>query len=118
MKKLSELTQWEKFLLCIDALGWEDTGKGWERKLPNGTCVGWTNVPPNYGASRDAMAEAERSLTMEESELYVDALARIVNPVHGYRHELNFANVTANAQQRLDAFLVAKGLAKLNSLKA
>jgi hypothetical protein len=56
------------------------------------------------------MATAEATLKWNETDAYLDALARVVDPVHGYRMELTFGIATATAAHRLDAFLIAEGL--------
>ena len=45
----------------------------------------------------------EAGLTVEESHDYLDALARIVDPMFGYRGELTLGIITATWQQRTRA---------------
>ena len=53
----------------------------------------------------------EAGLTVEESHDYLDALARIVDPMFGYRGELTLGIITATWQQRTTALAEVKGVA-------
>ena len=123
MKKLTDLTPEEKRVLCAEACGfsWRSNGFGYRFLAKKGGCGpdaksekctdALRKLPP-YHTSLDAMATAEATLEWSETDACLDALARIVDPAHGYRMELTFAVVTATAEQRLDAFLLAKGICK------
>ena len=53
----------------------------------------------------------EAGLTVEESHDYLDALARIVDPMFGYRGELTLFIITATWRQRTRALAEVKGVA-------
>ena len=53
----------------------------------------------------------EAGLNYEESHNYLDALARIVDPIFGYRNELTLGIITATWQQRTRALAKVKGVA-------
>ena len=53
----------------------------------------------------------EAGLTVEESHDYLDALARIVDPIFGYRGELTLGIITSTWQQRTTALAEVKGVA-------
>ena len=53
----------------------------------------------------------EAGLTVEESHDYLDALARIVDPMFGYRGELTLGIITATWRQRTRALAEVKGVA-------
>ena len=55
-----------------------------------------------------SLAEAE--LTVEEDHDYLDALARIVDPMFGYRGELTLGIITATWQQRTTALAEVLGV--------
>ena len=101
MKTLIDLTTEEKRVLCAGACG--NSGLPF---IENGE-----SYPP-YDTSLDAMAAAIDTLEWNETDAYLDALARIVDPAHGYRMELTFGVANATARHRLDAFLIAKGICK------
>ena len=71
---------------------------------------------PNYGESLDAMAEAEATLTERELVEYANSsLYLVVTSINGMMNSCAVEHakvITATASQRLDAFLLAKGLAE------
>jgi hypothetical protein len=60
---------------------------------------------PSYTIDLNAMHAAEETLKWSETDAYVDTLARIVDPTHGYRMDLTFSVAVATAAQRAEAFL-------------
>ena len=67
---------------------------------------------PDYLNDLNAMHEAEQKLWAKDWAMrhnFVDALARILNPVHGYREQSGEALLDATAAQRAEAFLRATG---------
>ena len=52
----------------------------------------------------------EAGLTVEESHDYLDALARIVDPMFGYRGELTLGIITATWRARTRALAQVKGV--------
>ena len=52
----------------------------------------------------------EAGLRVEEDHNYLDALARIVDPMFGYRGELTLGIITATWQQRTTALAEVKGV--------
>ena len=123
MKKLTELTPEEKRILAAEACGWM-----FKESRPNegGNFAGWWYAPsglraengyedyclPDYGNDLNAMAQAVEAMPYEEQEAWLDALSRIVDPMHGYRMRLTVEIANATAAQRLDAFLLATGRAE------
>ena len=102
MKKLTTLQPSEKLILCAEACGWQQIEKigmdrewhGWREKGPL--------VPlPDYANDLNAMHEVEKSIKDTDCwRLYKEELSLMpIDPIH------------ATAAQRLDAFLIAKGLA-------
>ena len=66
------------------------------------------NKLPNYLADLNAMHEAEQCLWRKDflaRDTFIDHLARILNPVHGYRDQLGQHLLDATAAQRAEAFL-------------
>ena len=120
MKKLTDLTSEEKRVLCAEACLIKCADYGDEKFFHSGDPLRQMMWPdssqhkqlPHYDTSLDAMATAIETLQWNEIDAYLDALARIVDLQHGYRMELTLGVVNATAAQRLDAFLIAKGLAK------
>jgi len=64
---------------------------------------------PSYTSDLNAMHDAEATLQWIQTDAYLDALARIVDPHHGYRMNLTFAIAVATAAQRAEAFLHTMG---------
>ena len=62
----------------------------------------------NYLNDLNAMHEAEQCLWRKDflaRDTFIDHLARILNPVHGYRDQLGQHLLDATAAQRAEAFL-------------
>jgi hypothetical protein len=112
--KLSELTPEQKRVAIAEACGFSEIKL---EQMPthsafHGKRNGKLEWIPEYLNDLNAMHEAENTLQWNELgalDVYLDALARLVDPVHGYRMELTFAVSTATAEQRADAFLLATG---------
>ena len=64
---------------------------------------------PYYTSDLNAMHDAEATLQWIQTDAYLDTLARIVDPIHGYRMNLTFAIAVATAAQRAEAFLRTMG---------
>ena len=103
--KLTELTPEQKRILCAEACGWTRCACGdtehcdvWYKPDEDATLT--IGVSP-YDTSLDAMAEAEA--TLECTEAYESELIGTCQ---------NTPIWHATAPQRLDAFLLAKGLAE------
>ena len=67
---------------------------------------------PDYCNDLNAMHEAEQSLWDRDWSLrheFVNNLARIMNPIHGYRMQEAIDLLDATARQRAEAFLRAIG---------
>jgi hypothetical protein len=80
--------------------------------IPSGGIVHLKLDIPNYCDSLDAMHEAEQSAWDRDWNLrfyFVDHLARIINPVHGYRMLSGEDLLDATAKQRAEAFLRVHG---------
>jgi hypothetical protein len=70
--------------------------------------VPWALPLPDYLNDLNAMHEAEQSVWDRDWNLrfyFVDHLARIINPVHGYRMLSGEDLLDATAKQRAEAFL-------------
>jgi len=66
------------------------------------------NSPPNYLNDLNAMHEAEQTLWEKDwtsRQDFVDNLARILSPIHGYRKQSGLDLLDATAAQRAEAFL-------------
>jgi len=66
------------------------------------------NSPPNYLNDLNAMHEAEQTLWEKDwtsRHDFVDQLARILRPIHGYRKQSGVDLLDASAAQRAEAFL-------------
>ena len=104
--KLSELKPEEKRILAAEACG-IIVRKEWHG------LQGWNDAQvPDYGNDLNAIHEAVEAMPYEEQQAWLDALARIADPFHGYRMHLTVEITNATAAQRLDAFLLAKGSAE------
>ena len=125
MKKLTELQPEEKRILAAEACGWiccSDYGS--QKFFHNGDMLRQVMWPdsshhaklPDYGNDRNAMAEAEATLTPEEHRFFRDELWRQIEREMPHRigtaQKQERAYQSRNASQRLDAFLLAKGLAE------
>lgn len=112
MKNLTDLTSDEKRVLCAEACLIKCADYGDEKFFHSGDPLHQMMWPdssqhkhlPHYDTSLDAMAEAEATLNDGERSDYVDIITN-----HGRRAHWG---IFATAAQRLDAFLIAKGLAK------
>ena len=116
MKKLTELSPEEKRILAAEACEWKRGIQGFYCKegciADDGLSLHTEDELPDYGNDLNACAEAVEAMPYEEQEAWLDALARVVDPMHGYRMRLTAEIANATAAQRLDAFLLAKGLAE------
>lgn len=82
---------------CIASMGMNAEGKYW----------GSLGVP-DYLNDLNAMHEAEQMLWRMDWRLrddFIDHLARIINPIHGYRMQDGIDLLDATAAQRAEAFL-------------
>ena len=80
--------------------------------IPSGGIVHLKLDIPNYCGSLDAMHEAEQLAWDRDWGLrfyFIDHLARIINPVHGYRMLSGEDLLDATAKQRAEAFLRVHG---------
>jgi hypothetical protein len=80
--------------------------------IPSGGIVHLELDIPNYCGSLDAMHEAEQAAWDRDWNLrfyFVDHLARVINPVHGYRMLSGEDLLDATAKQRAEAFLRVHG---------
>lgn len=109
--KITELTPEQKEILCAVECGWQRSNyTSWIS--PAGK---YEMNPLPYSTSLDAMAEAEKTLTDEEHFEFRTALAEqcardcAAGTVRDYHRALK----SRTPPQRLDAFLIAKGLATL-----
>ena len=115
MKKLSELSTEEKRILAAEACGWTHLEGVWGL-IPNrpSNHHHYERPLPDYGNDLNSMAFAMDSLNAIQREDFVKALCRIICGPEVEYHQMHlcemfrFANATA--AQRLDAFLLAKGL--------
>ena len=109
--KLTELTPEQKRILAAEACGWIPTPEGNWTQNPTG--IGTPEFPtcfhlPDYGASLDAMAEVLAQLPCEIQAIYMRKLTFVV--MMKPEGVSDFERHNATAAQRLDAFLLAKGL--------
>ena len=84
---------------------------------------GWTDTPivdgkygqadvPDYCNDLNAMHEAEQTLWRMDwrfRDEFIDHLARVINPIHGYRMQEGIDLLDATAKQRAEAFLRTLG---------
>ena len=100
-----------------EACGYTFDGDKWQR---GGVRIMWQHYnrelgysdPPDYCNDLNAMHEAEQSLWDRDWSLrheFVNHLARILNPVHGYRMQEAIDLLDATARQRAEAFLRTLG---------
>ena len=90
-------------IAIAEACGWEPLPEG---HFHPDNPVGQTM--PDYLADLNAMHEAEQCLWRKDflaRDTFIDHLARILNPVHGYRDQLGQHLLDATAAQRAEAFL-------------
>lgn len=120
--KLSELSPDQKRTLIAEAMGWKDIVAidrddrelyGWHPPLKNGYVFQGKSRVPNYLVSLDSMHAAEKALTPEQVvpfgqispwKIYINTLREICGSISGAIH--------ATAEQRANAFLIAKQLAE------
>jgi hypothetical protein len=84
---------------------------GWQDQADKYPCGEW-GAMPSYCCSLDAMHEAEQAAWDRDWNLrfyFVDHLARVINPVHGYRMLSGEDLLDATAKQRAEAFLRVHG---------
>ena len=109
--KLTELSPEQKRILAAEAYGFKFLQ--WNCKKLRGvsdSSKGYLVNVPDYGASLDAMHEAERiAWTGDLEKLHNDP--KTYRQWQDYKDFLEY-NIHATAAQRLDAFLLAKGLAE------
>ena len=99
MKKLNDLSKEEKRILAAEACGHK-----WFTDA-----LGHRILSPDYGNDLNAMHEAEKTVPYELQPILLRELKRVVM---NYQHGVSDWDIyTATASQRLDAFLLAKGLA-------
>ena len=102
----------EMRIKIAESCGWTDLrwiGAAGEKELygkpavrPGGICV------PDYLADLNAMHEAEQTLWEKDwtsRHDFVDQLARIISPTHGYHQQSGLDLLDATAAQRAEAFL-------------
>lgn len=100
MKTTAEMTDEELRVAVAELLGWHDfkamLGDTWGQ-------IGARCLPvPMFATSLDAMAEAEKTLRIEERSAYLDAVDREVGCIN------QMACVFATAKQRAIAFLLTR----------
>lgn len=81
---------------------------GWESKTSGPSWYEYETKRPNYAGCLNAMHEAEQMLWGMDWSLrgdFIDHLARVINPIHGYRMQDGIDLLDATARQRAEAFL-------------
>ena len=102
---IAEACGWTKCRLAIKGAGAPERGKSPYGVPPR---RGYEVSLPNYTQDLNAMHEAEQCLWRKDflaRDTFIDHLARILNPVHGYRDQLGQHLLDATAAQRAEAFL-------------
>lgn len=115
--KLTDLTSEQKRIICAEACGWKRCACG-----DTEHCDVWygpeeyatpTIGVSNYDESLDAMAEAVGTLEIVDRRVFAECLVKVcAGELPGDVLGDAFVIYNASASQRLDAFLLAKGLAE------
>ena len=97
-------------IAIAEACGWKHIAfnRGWIKAGDGETQC----VIPDYLNDLNAMHGAEQCLWRKDflaRDTFIDHLARILNPVHGYRDQLGQHLLDATAAQRAEAFLRTLG---------
>ena len=82
--------------------GWHSPSEAWRQQLHSSPKI------PNYSGDLNAMREAEQALWAEDWSLrsqFVDHLARIISPIHGYHKQEGIDLLDATAAQRSEALV-------------
>ena len=90
-------------IAIAEACGWDND----DIERGHTLCQFSENVP-DYCNDLNAMHEAEQFLWRKDWEMrdvFVDKLANILNPIHGYRNQAGIDLLDATACQRAEAFL-------------
>jgi hypothetical protein len=80
----------------------------WQGEPPEGSPLAGEQLIPDYVDDLNAMHEAEQfawGMDWKLRAIFVDHLARALNPVHGYRMQSGVDLLDATAAQRAEAFL-------------
>ena len=118
MKKLTELTLEEKRILAAEACGWRYIGSSCfkHQRWDNWTTPeGWTGSRksvPDYGNDLNACAEMQATLTEDEHHAFRCYLWDRGGELEMSNRRYERSYFESTAAQRLDAFLLAKGLAE------
>lgn len=88
-----------------EACGWKQTSKGWWVNDNEGT--DYQPEPPDYHSDLNAMHEAEGTLPVDERTTYFQRLYDVTYHPNDWSH--GFAQITATAAQRAEAFLRVLG---------
>lgn len=115
--KLSELKPEEKRILAAEACGWSLRRNVLELRYGKAKDVCDISWLPDYGNDLNACVEMEATLTEKlDQNAYSEALFQIINREKDGEFRFigatPFHYATATAAQRLDAFILAKGLAE------
>jgi hypothetical protein len=115
------MTPEQQQIATAEACGWTEimVSPGFacrdQNAFPKGKKDGTFNKLPDYPNDLNAMHEAEQALWRKDwnaRHTFIDHLARIINPIHGYRDQTGVDLVDATAAQRAEAFLRTLGLWK------
>ena len=97
-------------IAIAEACGWHTIAfnRGWV-KVGDGETQA---MIPDYCNDLNAMHEAEQTLWRMDWRLrddFIDHLARIINPIHGYRMQEGIDLLDATARQRAESYLRTLG---------
>ena len=106
------MNQEKQRIAIAQACGWTKIGYHEQEITGRKPTNGFYEIIPDYLNDLNAMHEAEQCLWRKDflaRDTFIDHLARILNPVHGYRDQLGQHLLDATAAQRAEAFLRTLG---------